>query len=148
MMRTLTRGSHLLYTGASMDGKDLDLIALSFALSRYRVQGDLVDQEGQAISVGDLKTALLSGTPYANDANIDVNINIGSLETESNVTIIEQTVDCDEPSHNETTPTVTEPVVEQEQPMADPVPVQQEDKPQGFGGRLFQYFKGGKNEQQ
>ena len=139
-----------------MDSKDLDLIAMSFALSRYRAQGELIDQEGQALSVDDLKVALLSGTVYDNDA--DININIGSLETESNVTIIEQTVDCDEHNHEETPSAIDETVAEQavaeqaiaeqEQPPADPVPEQQENETQRFGGRLFQYFKGGKNEQQ
>lgn len=127
-----------------MDGKDLDLIALSFALSRYRAQGNLLNEEGKELSLSELKVALLSGTPYAN--NSDININIGSVDTDSNVTIIEQTVDCDEHDHKEDPQTITAPTAEQEQPLADPVPEKQEEKPQGFGGRLFQYFKGGKNE--
>lgn len=129
-----------------MDGKDLDLIALSYALSRYRAQCSLVDEVGEELSISDLKVALLAGTPYANDS--DININIGSLDTESNVTIIEQTVDCEEHSQPQNTPTAAEVATVQEQPPSEPVEEKQEDKPQGFGGRLFQYFKGGKNEQQ
>lgn len=130
-----------------MDGKDLDLIALSHALARFRAQGSLLDDQRPELSLSEIKTALLAGTPYADDA--DININIGSLETESNVTIVEQTIDCEEHSQTENIPVVVEePAATQEHTEANnsPAPEQQEEKPQGFGGRLFQYFKGGKNE--
>lgn len=118
-----------------MDPRELELVALTQLISRYRT--------GLPIeSHYDLSTLKqrLSASIGTDDA--DTEINIGTLHTESNVTIVEQTVECDEHDHERTEPTATkEPQDTQESEQSET------EKPKDtLGGRLFKFFKDDKND--
>lgn len=116
-----------------MDSRELELIALTQLISRYRVG---VSEESR-LDLSEIKTQIAASAPID---DTDVEINIGNLSTESNVTIVEQTVDSDEHKHEH----CNESTKEQEPQSPEQTPT---EKPkETLGGRLFKYFKDDKNE--
>lgn len=118
-----------------MDSRELELIALTQLISRYRVG---VTEENEQIDLPELKSQLVAGVPVDDP---DIEINIGNLSTESNVTIVEQTVEDDEHHNDEhhNTPTNEQEHQEPEQPPSDQLK-------ESLGGRLFKFFKDNKND--
>ena len=114
-----------------MKSQDHQLIALSHILFRYRLTGELPNIDGKPFNLDDFKAKLFAG---ATSDDMDININIDTLKTESNVTIIEnQTVDCDEHEHRHESShkQEEEPTKEPEKSNLDaPAP----------SGKLFSYF--------
>lgn len=123
-----------------MKSQDHQLIALSHVLFRYKLTGELPNIDGKPFNLDDFKTKLFQGTGYEPDS--DINININTLQTESNVTIVEnQTIDCDHADQSknvsETTPVPNNTVDENN---TDTVEDKKVEKELGVGGKLFQYF--------
>lgn len=83
----------------TLDSREFELIALGHVLSRYRITGQLPKIQGNPFDLGQFKTMLLNGVTAMD--NTDINININSVNTESNVTIINE--DCDHEHHESVT---------------------------------------------
>lgn len=121
-----------------MDSRELELIALRQLISRYRVG---LTNDGQ-LSVPDLKAKLSAG---ASVDDPDIEVSIGNLSTESNVTIVEQTVECDEHSHEEHHEEHLDPTTNETEHQDTESPPSEQPK-ETLGGRLFKFFKDNKND--
>ena len=123
-----------------MNSRDFELIAVSHVLTRYRLTGELPNIDGRPFNINDFRAKLFAGV----DDDQDININIDTLKTESNVTIIENTECTEDHTHRPTvtaseTPEVSEAATNNNQSAAqvEQKPTQEPSLP---GGRLFQYF--------
>lgn len=129
-----------------MDPRELELIALTQLLTRYRV-GVANDDR---LDLPEVKSEISQAAKNTSgDDSDNIEINIGSLTTESNVTIVEQTVESDEKPHDDhhdhhhvNEPTPEEAPVEQVSPESDTGNTQ---KPT-LGSRLMKLFKDDKND--
>lgn len=123
-----------------MNSREFELIAVSHILTRYRLTGELPNINGQPFNINDFRAKLFAGV----DNDQDININIDTLKTESNVTIIENTECTEDHRHEPTvtaseTPKVLEPTVNNDPP-AQPAEQKPAEEPLSPSGRLFQYF--------
>jgi hypothetical protein len=133
-----------------MNLQDLKLIALQQALTLYKNK-DISACKGN-IDISTIKKQLTHDTSFNElGPNCDIDINIKNTIEEPDVTIVNQTVKCDEkqaPSTDKETVEVTnlteysdkEPSTEQTESI-----INTENSSYGIKGKLFQYFKGGNN---
>lgn len=119
-----------------MNSRDFELIALGHVLTRYKLTGTLPNIDGQPFDLSAFKEKLFQGV----NTDSDININIDTLKTESNVTIVEN--EChDDHQASEPAPVAAE-VSEVKDDKNDTSTQEQkpEETPASPSGRLFQYF--------
>lgn len=124
-----------------MNFRDLKLIALQQAITLYKHKE--INVRESTVDISAITKQLMNGTSFNdNDSDIDV-VNIENTIEEPDVTIINQTVECDE--HHKTTESTEdlnkEPITET--PQIQPNSITNTET--GIKGRLFQYFKGDNN---
>ena len=129
-----------------MKSQDHQLIALSHILFRYRLTGELPNIDGKPFNLEDFKSKLFSGISI--DSDSDINININSINSESNVTVVEnQTVECNE-EHSQSQEKTTDPEIstskeehsQSQEKTTDPEISTSNEKNSSVGGKLFQFF--------
>lgn len=126
-----------------MNSRDFELIALGHVLTRYRLTGELPNINGQPFNL-DLFKQKLSDS----DDGPDININIETVNTESDVTIIDNdTVECQDEHHHNDPASETPPASDQEPTTSESPENSTPDTNQNNNnnslspsGRLFQYF--------
>lgn len=128
----------------AMNSRDYELIALGHVLTRYRLTGQLPNIDGRPFNLEDFKAKLFAGL---DDTDVDVNINVDNVNTEANVTVVENnTINCDDESHNHSetqSDEVDQPSDETDQSENLSEPSQTEESDNSItGGRLFQYLRG------
>lgn len=109
-----------------MNHRDFELIALGHVLTRYRLSGDLPKIDGKPFNLNEFRSKILTGIDDS-----DININIDTLQTESNVTIIENDCDHDHENANPQNNATVSSEISLEQPA---------DKSTTATGKLFDYF--------
>ena len=119
-----------------MNSRDFELIALGHVLTRYRLTGALPNINGQPFELSAFKEKLFQGV----NSDSDININIDTLKTESNVTIVDN-CEHDTPTASAVPPAQTEPPVEEKNNNTETPANTVTDNNTGPGGRLFQYFR-------
>jgi len=136
-----------------MNSRDFQLIALKAALSRTYRYGRIVGRNGDEITVDELQKQLRLNLPQTNvvetqGATSDVNIE--SVQNISNVTIVEDHVDCHQvgPTDNVNVVPVTESIESNIANLANNLTVSDtisETTKQSVVGKLFQFIKDGKD---
>jgi len=125
-----------------MKSQDHQLIALSHVLFRYKLTGELPNIDGKPFNLNDFQAKLFQGTGYQSDS--DINININTLQTESNVTIVEnQTIDCEHTDQIQNASDTTQSLDNNSNTNNTTVDGKKETE---VGGQLFQYFNKDNNE--
>ena len=138
-----------------MNSRDFQLIALKTAIARTYRYGRIVDRDGNEITVDQIRARLSLNLPSESSAqstDSDIDVSIESVQNISNVTIVEDHVNCDhtEPTVNvaAVTDTVTDSVESNIALVANTVTASDnisEATKQSVVGKLFQYLKDGKN---
>ena len=136
-----------------MNSRDFQLIALKAALARTYRYGRIVGRNGDEITVDELQKQLRLNLPQTNivetqGATSDVNIE--SVQNISNVTIVEDHMDCHQvaPTNNVNVAPVTESIESNIANLANNLTVSDtisETTKQSVVGKLFQFIKDGKD---
>ena len=138
-----------------MNAQDLELIALRQIITLYKNREN--DLNEALISVSTIKKQLVQGTPFAEaDTDIDV-VNIKNTIEEPDTTIVNQTTNCNVhttssdnnhvSSQNSNTNSISSQTLSSntENSINNTISTTEIENNPGIKGKLFQYFKGGKN---
>lgn len=132
-----------------MNLQDLELIALRQIITLYKNRD--TDLNEALLSVSTIKKQLVQGTPFADpDSDIDI-VNIKNTIDEPDITIVNQNSNCNshplstDQNHITSQNTDTNFNSNLENSINNTISTAEIEDNSGIKGKLFQYFKGGKN---